>query len=368
MMEELNMLKSRLTFFITAALFIFTSVLRAGTDSRWLFEEGRFASTDFKIVWQYNLPLSENELLDRLLVREKQLFALTNRNYLTCLNRTDANVIFSSFIARAGLPLTGLEYYKGTLMTMVGSKLVELNTELGSEKTSEPAKVGVTCPVVRNDSFYYYAGLDKRLHALKADNKVQVFEAAAETDSLITSVLAEENLVVFAAEAGNVICMTPDGPKKVWQFDAPKAIAGALVCDADSLYIACKDTKVYCLELTTGHLLWKYQTQAILDAAPQPGDKAVYQYVSEIGLIALDKKMGNLLWKVDGGIGLLAELGDKAFIITKTGALVAMDNAKQKQVYTIDFGTPVKYATNTMDSMIYVSDGKGRLACLQPAR
>jgi hypothetical protein len=45
-----------------------------------------------------------------------------------------------------------------------------------------------------------------------------------------------------------------------------------------------------------------------------------------------------------------------------------MDNAKAKQLYAIDIGQPVKYATNTADSRIYIADTKGRIACLQPAQ
>ncbi|MBN2018642.1 MAG: PQQ-binding-like beta-propeller repeat protein [Sedimentisphaerales bacterium] len=370
------MLKSRVTLIIAIMFCITAEAMPAARrkaapsiiESKWLLDESRLKSTDIEIVWQYNLPLSKNESLNRLLVREKRLFALTSRNYLASFNRMDANVMFSAVLASPGLPLAGLEYYKGELLTMVGNKLVELNTELGSVESSMAGTTGVTCPVVRNASFYYYAGLDNRLHAIRASDNVQVFEAAVETASRITSVLAGEEFVVFATGAGNVVCITADRPKKIWQFDLPKQVAGSLVYDDDSLFIACKDTKVYSLEPTYGNLLWKYQTQAILDSSPQPGNKAVYQHIPEIGLIALDKKTGSQLWRVDGGLGLLAEFGDKAFIITETGTLAAMDNAKGKELYKIDLGGPVKYATNTIDTKIYVGDSKGRLACLQPIR
>jgi len=76
-----------------------------------------------------------------------------------------------------------------------------------------------------------------------------------------------------------------DRPVKFWQFNAPGAIAG-IAHDSASLYVTCKDTNVYRLDLTTGKLLWKYQTQAILDSAPQLGNKVVYQRIPDIGLIA----------------------------------------------------------------------------------
>jgi outer membrane protein assembly factor BamB len=279
--EETSMRNSRLALLMTLGLFINTPLLAMRSSkptspaapkatTEWLLKEERLATTDMRIVWQYNLPLSINEKIDRLLVREKRLFALTNRNYLTCLDSEDGNVAFSTNIAEAGLHLMGLEYYDGELLTVVGDKIVEINAELGTEKSFTPLIKGIICPVVRNKSFYYIAGQDRRLHALRADDKVQVFEAAAESDSLITSVLAEEDFVIFATEAGNVIRIAADGPVRQWQFDMPKAPAGPVTYDGSSIYIACRDTRIYCIEPVRGRLVWSYQTQAILDEAPLP--------------------------------------------------------------------------------------------------
>jgi outer membrane protein assembly factor BamB len=367
-MEVMNMLKHRFLFLSAALVLAVAPLLSAEDDSRWLVPRSRVASTDLKIVWQFNLPMADSESLDQLLVFSNRLCALSSRNYLSCLNRTDGNVIFSGEIAPAGLPLNGLESYQGKLITIVGNKLVEIRDDFGTEQTSANlACNGITCPVARNDSLYYLACTDNRIHALKADNKVEAFQVAAENGARITAVLADREFVVFATELGNIICISPDRPHKLWQFDAPDA--GHLVRDAKSVYFACRNTNIYRLELSLGRLLWKYQTSAILDSAPQPGNKVVYQRVPDVGLIALDKETAKKpLWQVPDGIGLLAESGNKAFVITRTGLLVAMDNVKAKQLYSIDIGQSVKYATNTTDSMIYIADAKGRLACLQPAQ
>jgi outer membrane protein assembly factor BamB len=361
------MLKSIRILSILIYLIVFTIRLQAEDDARWLGPRSKIDPTELKIVWQYNLPFSENETLDQLLTFGNHLYALSNRNYLTCLNRADGNVIFSSFVAPAGLPLTGLEFYKGELITIVGSKLIEISADAGTEQTTTSITSGVTSPVVRNDSFFYIAGGDKRLHVLRADDKVKLFEVAAETDSTITSVLAEEDFVIFATVKGNIIRISPDMPVKLWQFDVPGAVAG-MVHDSTSLYVACRDTNIYRLDLTSGKLLWKYQTQAILDEPPQSGDKVVYQHIPDVGLIALDKMTGKLLWRLDGGLGLLAEAGDRAFVITESGVLVSMDNIKSKKIFSVDLGRAVKYATNSADSKIYIADSKGRLACLEPTR
>jgi len=360
------MLKFRFLVLTVFCVSFFASIVSAEDDSRWLIPRSRVEQTDLKIVWQFNLVMSGTETLNELLIADNRLCALSSSNFLSYLNMADGNVIFSSLIAPTGLPLAGLTPYKGELVTIVGGKLVEINAESGVEKTPTNITGGVTCPVVRNDSFFYIAGSDKRIHALKANDKVQAFEVAAENGSLITSVLADQDVVVFATRAGNVVCTAADKAKKIWQFDAPAAIADLVVCDADSLYFACRDTCVYRLELSSGHLIWKYQTQAILDASPQIGKKVIYQRIPNVGLIALDKQTGKLIWQLADGVGLLAESGDKVLVITKSGQITAMDNIKAKQLYSIDVGQPVKYATNTVDSRIYIGDAKGRLACLQP--
>jgi outer membrane protein assembly factor BamB len=114
--------------------------------------------------------------------------------------------------------------------------------------------------------------------------------------------------------------------------------------------------------------LWKYQTQGILNAASQLGSKLIYQHIPDMGLAAIDKKTGKFVWQVKDGAGMLSESGDKTLVITKDGHMVAMDSAKAKQLYSIYFGLPVKYATNTADAKIYIADKEGRIACLEPEK
>ncbi len=367
-MEVMTMLKSRILLLISVSALVFLPTASAKDDSRWLIPQSAVESTEIKIIWQYNLPMAKGESLDELLVTGNRLCALSSRNYLSCLNRNDANVMFNSYVAAEGLPVMEMQPYQDELITIVGNKLAEISADSGTEQTSTKITCGVTCPAVRNSSFFYVAGTDNRLHVFNADTKVLAFEVAAENGSGITSVMAEEEYVIFATKAGNVISIASDRPKKLWQFDAPAAIAGPIVRDDDSLYFACRDTCVYRIDLYSGELFWKYQAEAILDSSPQLGIKAVYQYIPEVGLAAIDKKSSKLLWQLPDGLGLLSEFGDKAFVITRAGVLVAMENVKAKQLYAIDIGQPVNYATNHADSKIYIGNANGRLACLEPAR
>ena len=141
---------------------------------------------------------------------------------------------------------------------MVGNKLTQINNQTAQTISEKSFDYGVVCSAARNKNFFYIGGSEKRVHALKADNKVEVFKVAAESDSAITAILADENFVVFGTEAGDVICITPERPVKLWSFRAAGAIIEPLVKDADNLYFASKDTNIYCVDLKDGGLKWKY--------------------------------------------------------------------------------------------------------------
>ncbi len=93
----------------------------------------------------------------------------------------------------------------------------------------------------------------------------------------------------------------------------------------------------------------------------------VYQYVRDKGLTAIDKRSGKFIWQVPGGVELLAEADGKAYVITKIGTLVVMDNRKAKRLYSVNCAAVSRYVANVADSKIYIADEAGRIACLKPA-
>ncbi len=338
----------------------------AADDQRWLVAREHAAKNELKIVWQFNLPLGDGERLERLFILGNGLYGLSSRNYLVCIARDSGAVRFSSSIAPVGLPVSDFVLHSDGLVCVVGGELLEISAELGTRRSTTRLDFAASCPAARNNDHFYIGATDKRLHVLLADNKVQMFEAAAENDSAITSVFADEDAAIFTTAAGNVICIKPDSPTKLWQFDAAGRIAAAVVRDANSLFVAGNDTNLYRLDILTGKLVWKYQCAAVLSEPPQVGKIAAYQRADGKGLDAIDKENGKLLWHLADGVGLLAESGDRAYVLAAGGVIVVMDNAKQKQVRRVEFAGELKYASNSADSKIYIGDKTGRLACLEP--
>ncbi len=120
-----------------------------------------------------------------------------------------------------------------------------------AELHSRRLGIGVTCPAARNGSHFYVGGVDKRMHAFRAEDRIQVFEVAAENESKVTSIVADEKFVIFATDGGNVINITADGPKRLWQFNAADSVVGPIVKEGKSLFVASKDTNVYRVDVLT---------------------------------------------------------------------------------------------------------------------
>jgi outer membrane protein assembly factor BamB len=342
--------------------------MAAEGGSWWLVSPELLKHAKLEIVWQTKLLFEQGESLKDLHILGNRIYAQSNHNYIVSLDKEKGSVIFERSFAPIGFTIVGPVLYKDEIISVVGSELVEVNPEFGTEIGAKLLEYGVVCPVARNSSYFYLSGTDGRIHALRADDKVQIFEVSADNDSMITSIIADENFVAFGTEAGNVASITPDGPKQLWQFDAAGGIAGPIVRDGESFFFASKDTNVYrvdMIDVLNKKFVWKYQTGAVLDRAPRVTREVVYQYVLYKGLSAINRESGKLMWEVQGGIDLLAELAGKAYVIAK-GKLVVMDNKKAKRLYSVNFAGISKYTANLADSKIYIANKTGRIACLQP--
>jgi outer membrane protein assembly factor BamB len=323
-----------------------------------------------EILWENPLPIKKAESLEQLLILGNRIYAISDRNYTVSLNRENGKMIFGRVVAPDGLPIEGLKLYGDELISIVGTKLIEIDPNSGAQLKAVDVGFSIVCPAARNSSYFYLSGVDRRLHILRAEDKVQIFEVAADNESMITSIIAHDISVIFATAAGNVISIMPDRPRRLWQFDAAGGIAGPIVRDGMSLFFASKDTNLYRVDMVglpeKTQLVWKYQTAGVLEKAPRVTQEVVYQHVPRKGVTAIDKENGTFLWSVPGGVDLLAEAKGRAYVITKNSTLVVMDNLTAKRLYSVNFAEVSRYTANITDSKIYIADERGRIACLQP--
>ncbi len=371
--EMARMLKNR--FILLAGLLVFCFVqygIAAEGSSQRLVSPKLLEHANLKILWESNLPIKKTESLVALRMLGNHIYVKSTHNYIVFLNRENGKMVFGGANLPEGLPITGMQLYGDELNSTFGTKLVEIDPNSGTLLNIFDVGFASSCPAARNSSYFYLGGSDNRLHALRAEDKVQIFEVAAKNDSIITSIIAHDISVIFGTDAGNVICIAPDKPIKLWQFDAAGGIAGPIIRDGTSLFFASKDTNVYRVDMVglplRRQLIWKYQTAGVLEKEPRVTQQVVYQNVPAKGVTAIDKQSGQFMWSVPGGVDLLAEANGRAYVITKNRQLVIMDNLNTKKLYSVNFAEVTRHTANTTDSKIYIADERGRIACLQPVK
>ncbi len=323
-------------------------------------------AAEFELIWDTKLPVKQNESLDHLYVIKDNIYLVTNYNYLTAANRHTGNIAFGLYIAYPGFPFLSLESFNDKLFTLIGSEFIEIDTSLGTKSVKARLEVRPVCPVVKNDEFIYAAGVDGRIDVFDAEKMVRLFEVAPENDSMITSLIASNDNVVFSTDAGDLVSFMPDRRNKLWHFKAAEGIVGPIVSDGTSVFAASKDTNLYNIDRGTGRMKWKYQTAGILDTSPRVTADVVYQYVKNHGMIAIDKFSGDQIWHLPTGMDLLAEVKNRAYIFTSDHKIAVMDNTKARPLYFMNCSLVNRYAVNMLDSKIYLADRTGRVICIKP--
>ena len=86
---------------------------------------------DMATHWQANLPLGSNEKVDRVFIFDKNIYVLTDCNYLFCLKLDTGKDCFAMQLTTPGLPVCTPHYYDEKLWFIVGNKLLVVNPKTG---------------------------------------------------------------------------------------------------------------------------------------------------------------------------------------------------------------------------------------------
>ena len=361
-------------FIFTAALLVFClsqNGVASLDNSGHLVSTELIKSSNLKLLWESSLPMTKNESMERMLILGDQIYLISSRNFTISLNRQSGERIFYRTVAREGLTADGFNRYDDEIIYFVGNRYIELEAVTGIEKKTTEVDFSIVCPVVRNSSFFYVSSVDKRLHVSGEEDRINIFKVASDNDSMITTVNANDDYVVFGTDKGNVYSMLPDSPKEIWRFDAAGGLVGQIIRDSNSLYFSANDMNVYKISVPDMYIkkfVWKTLVPGMIQKSPRVTSTMIYQnaFSKDMSVSAIDKDSGRIIWTLPGGIELLAESRGKAYIITNDATLVVMDNTTAKKIYAMNFTNVSRYAFNTWDSKIYIGDKAGRIACLEP--
>lgn len=366
-------MKSGRTTFLTAAGLLLTSSVLALSNKPEMIPPTTVPLVSHTLIqeagwnynWQINLPLRQGEKIDRVAVFETYLFVITDSNVLFCVDQATGRVRSFLEVGRRGLPVSSPTFYEGKIGYIVGNEVQVFDPANGTItfRKKFPQIGNSQGALARNSKHLFMAGSDNRLHAINVDGYWQEFEASADNDSAIVSIIATDAIVVFATQAGNVVGMSPIEPKKIWQFDATGGIQGRIELDDQSVYFGSEDSKLYKVDLNKGKLMWPapFHSGGPIRNGLTIGKKIVYLYNDLNGLYGINKEDGKAVWQVPSGRTLICETDGKAFIFADEGLLKVMDNALGKELYSMNFADVTRIGQNRLSPVMFLGDSTGRL-------
>ena len=116
-----------------------------------------------------------------------------------------------------------------------------------------------------------------------------------------------------------------------------------------------------------GDMLWKFQTEGGMTAAPVVADGVVYQTTHDNQVVALSAASGQLIWEYEttGPVDVTpAVTNSMVYVGMRDGAFVALDREDGRPRWRFDAPTVISASPVVSEGVVYVGVGDGNLFAL----
>lgn len=200
--------------------------------------------------------------------------------------------------------------------------------------------------------------------------ELMAFGAVTPTPALYERVVyagSEDGRIYAVTEERGAIWTLQDGTNT---FNTQGRFVSDLKVDEYGVFASNTDSKLYCLDRTTGRIRWQYFAGVPLKTAPVVTATMVYQYVPGTGMVGIDKVNGQInrvaKWAVKNGVQVLSEGPQHVYLRARDNRVLAVDKASGEVLFTSK-GSPMEFfATNTKDAIIYGGSRNGTIQAIRP--
>lgn len=323
-----------------------------------------------------NLLLQKNSV-DALYLRDDLLIVYTHNHDAFSINRDSMIMQSLADVGSPGARLGPPIVFQHTIIYPTNASLQVYN-HAGDKLREIDLHRGLRSPMIGAGSMLYM-GVDYehggRVIAIDPSRPAVPIRWEFLTKSGITAAPAYAGGILYVGtEDGIVIAAQDQGgmsqPLGIFRFNTAGSIVADLKADDYGVYVASTDTKLYCLDPNSGHIIWQYFAQHPLTESPTVTATRVYQAVPEVGLVALDKKNGREdrqpLWIAHGVAQILSEDDRCVYVRLDNREIAAIDKRTGKQLFHSHRRDFVAFATNTQGATIYAATAGGDIYAIEP--
>jgi outer membrane protein assembly factor BamB len=196
--------------------------------------------------------------------------------------------------------------------------------------------------------------------------------------SAAPAVLSE--VVFCGAEDGRVAAVSVENREAAWSFgffETAGPVYADLQIDDTGLYVASDDSKLYCINRTSGKVKWQYFAGVGLKAAPTVTKDLVFESVPDVGVVVLDKGPAVVdtkgpqfdrqpRWIAHNATQFLAEDSAYVYVATIDQRIAAMDKTTGKPAFTSKENGFTACAINNKDGLVFAATSDNHVIAVRP--
>jgi outer membrane protein assembly factor BamB len=352
-------------------------------------------ANSFVKTWMADLQL-KNDSIDRIDVRDKTLYVVSKNKQVTAVNRAAGTIKFVAQVAAAGDRLMAPVELKDKVVfpTAISLELYDFN---GGNLKTIPLSVPIRSGAAGGGEMVYFGADDPgggRVEAIDLTSFARPrWELLTPGGSIASTPVLYLGVLFVGTESGDVYAVNEER-KPIWAtpggiFKTSGSIVADLRADESGLYVASKDTILYCINRQNGKLMWQYFSGGPLYTPPIPTSDTVYLASEGVGVAALskaavpvggtDKKTAydrSAKWVYKPGKQFLAQDEKYAYVMEERHdaknadvthrLIVAVDKETGQKVFEsqhLDFSV---FGTNPRDNTIYAAYPTGQLFAIKP--
>ncbi|MDX1816734.1 MAG: outer membrane protein assembly factor BamB [Marinobacter sp.] len=135
--------------------------------------------------------------------------------------------------------------------------------------------------------------------------------------------------VIYAASAdGDLVAVTPDTGKLIWERELKDRIFAGVGGDGDQLYLVTREADLIALSRENGEELWRKSLPTEVLSAPQSNGSMVVVQTTDGRVLAYDAAKGEKLWQYESTVPVLSIRGAAAPLVGGDVVIASFANGK----------------------------------------
>lgn len=172
-----------------------------------------------------------------------------------------------------------------------------LDAYTGRELWSFLTEGEIACSASIINGFVYFVSSDKKVYCLKEANGAKLWDLLL-PDVSVTSVAFKNNKLFVGCNDGNLYCINPITGSIAWSYKTEGAVRSCPAVEDGMVYIGSDDSFVHAIKYIDNYCyaLWKYKTSDKVYSSPAICSDYVYVGSDDKSLYCLNKTSGEMIF------------------------------------------------------------------------